>query len=199
LHRAVQEPGAKPFGQELNRPLALMFDWENAKLCLLEQLEKIPARKKTESMRGRVETGALASRLLAAASHHGDTRQRWAVANWDRPVFQGDQKALRRAGIQTDMSGEDKDNASDHVLVEKIHWVLREHPEIDAFIIGTGDGDFGAVIRTLREKGKQIILWATRDAVSQAYKHFMSGPDRIQIEWLEDLVFQEESEENTHS
>jgi hypothetical protein len=75
------------------------------------------------------------------------------------------------------------------VLREKIHLVLREHPEIGVYVIATGDGDFHEVVKTLQAQGKQVILWATRRAVSESYGASLRGPDRIRIEWLEDLVF----------
>ena len=113
------------------------------------------------------------------------------MADWDRPVFEGDQKALRNARFWSDIAGGEKANASDHVLREKIHFVLREHPEVMTFIIATGDGDFHEVIKTLQQQGRQVILWATRDALSDVFGQSLAGPDRIRIEWLEDLVFGE--------
>jgi hypothetical protein len=77
------------------------------------------------------------------------------------------------------------------VLREKIHFVLREYPEIRVYVIGTGDGDFHEVVKTLQAQGKQVILWTTRRAVSDSYGGNLRGPDRIRIEWLEDLVFGE--------
>jgi hypothetical protein len=129
---------------------------------------------------------------LEASRHglaHGLPRQRWAVADWDRNFFEGDQKAVRKARFSTDIAGQDKANASDHVLREKIHLVLREHPEIPVYVIGTGDGDFREVVNTLQAQGKQVILWTTRRSVSESYGGSLRGPDRIRIEWLEDLVF----------
>lgn len=130
-------------------------------------------------------------RLLEAASKHGAPRQRWAVADWDRAAFTGDQKAFKSARYSTDISGTDKANASDHVLLEKIHFVLRQHPEIDVFVIGTGDGDFHEAIKTLQAQGKNVILWSTRTSINRAYGESLKGPDKIRIEWLEDLVFGE--------
>jgi hypothetical protein len=75
------------------------------------------------------------------------------------------------------------------VLRERIHAVLREQPEIDTFIIGTGDADFAQVVATLRREGKQVVIWSTRRSASAAYGDGLAGPDRIKIEWLEDLVF----------
>ena len=125
----------------------------------------------------------LASRLLDAACRHGLPRQRWAVADWDRDFFEGDQKAVRNARFSTDIAGREKANASDHLLREKIHFVLREHPEIPVYVIGTGDGDFHEVVKTLQAQGKQVILWATRRAVSESLRRQPPGarphPDRV--------------------
>jgi hypothetical protein len=183
--RAGGPPGAR------RPPLALMLDWENIKISLAELLDAGPAAR-AERLRPRLHAGALAPRLLDAAWRHGTPRQRWAVADWDRAFFEGDQKAVRMARYSADIAGREKFNSSDHVLREKIHLVLREHPEIEVFVIGTGDGDFHEAVRTLREKGKQVVLWATRGSIAEVYGESLRGPDGIRIEWLEDLVFEGE-------
>jgi len=170
--------------------LALMLDWENVKVSLARHLDDLPEAR-MQTVRARLGGVELASRLLDAAWRHGLPRQRWAVADWDRDFFEGDQKAVRNARFSTDIAGRDKANASDHVLREKIHFVLREHPEIPVYVIGTGDGDFHEVVKTLQAQGKQVILWTTRRTVSESYGGSLRGPDRIRIEWLEDLVFGE--------
>jgi hypothetical protein len=185
--------GARARGPEAagrRAPLALMLDWENVKVSLSRYLDELPEAQ-ARALGARLGGVELASRLLDAAWRHGLPRQRWAVADWDREFFEGDQKAVRNARFWTDIAGADKANASDHVLREKIHFVLREHPEIAVYVIGTGDGDFHEVIKTLQAQGKQVILWATRRALSDSYGGSLRGPDRIRIEWLEDLVFGE--------
>jgi hypothetical protein len=182
--------GAEPAG---HRPaVALMLDWENVKVSLARHLDEVSPGG-PEGLRTRLAGGELASRLLEAARRHGLPRQRWAVADWDRDFFEGDQKAVRNARFSTDIAGRDKASASDHVLREKIHFVLRDHPEIPVYVIGTGDGDFHEVIKTLQAQGKHVILWATRRSVSETYGGSLVGPDRIRIEWLEDLVFGEDA------
>jgi hypothetical protein len=174
-------------GSARRPPLALMLDWENIKVSLAQHLDERGAT----AQRARLTGGELASRLLEAAWRHGVPRQRWAVADWDRGFFEGDQKAARTARFSTDIAGRDKASASDHVLREKIHSVLREHPEIRVYVIGTGDADFHEVVKTLQAQGKEVILWTTRRSVSDSYGGSLRGPDRIRIEWLEDLVFGE--------
>jgi len=174
-----------------DRPaVALMLDWENIKISLADLVAEMPDGR-AQALRPRLTGAALAERLRDAAGRHGLPRQRWAVADWDRATFEGDQKAVKNAGYFSDIAGAEKFNSSDHVLREKIHLVLREHPEIAVFVIGTGDGDFHEAIKTLQQQGKQVVLWATRRAVNGAYGGSLRGPDRIQIEWLEDLVFGE--------
>jgi hypothetical protein len=165
-----------------------MLDWENMKVGLARHLDELPQAGGAR-LRERLGGIELASRLLDLAWRHGVPRQRWAVADWDRGFFEGDQKAARNARFSTDIAGRDKANASDHLLREKIHFVLREHPEIQVYVIGTGDGDFHEVVKTLQTQGKQVILWTTRRSVSESYGGSLRGPDRIRIEWLEDLVF----------
>ena len=186
------EAAPAPVPTPRRQPLALMLDWENIKISLARHLDDAPEGQ-APALRGRLAGVELASRLLDSAWRHGLPRQRWAVADWDRPFFEGDQKAVRAARFWSDIAGEEKSNASDHVLREKIHLVLREHPEIGVYVIGTGDGDFHEVIKTLQREGKQVILWSTRRAVSEAFGNSLKGPDRIRIEWLEDLVFGEDA------
>ncbi|MBI3779543.1 MAG: NYN domain-containing protein [candidate division NC10 bacterium] len=182
-----------PLATAQDRPVALMLDWENVKIGLSKYLDGQPMAKAQE-LRTRLATVELAKRLHDAAARHGKPRQRWAVANWDKPFFVGDQASLKKQiRYETDMSGADKANASDHVLRERIHDVLREHPEIDMYVIGTGDGDFVEVIRTLQGQGKRVVLWSTRDAINTEYKYLLSGSDPLLIEWLEDIVFGSEA------
>jgi len=185
-HRADEPSGAR------RQPLALLLDWENLKISLAEVLKGLPEAK-AQGLRPRLAGPELAARLLDAAWRHGTPRQRWAVADWDRPFFEGDQKAVKAARFWPDIAGGEKFNSSDHVLREKIHHVLREYPDIEVYVIGTGDGDFLEAIKTLQQQGKQVILWATRRAVNEVYGESLRGPDRIRIEWIEDLVLGEEA------
>ncbi len=185
-------PPGTPRDDARRRPLALMLDWENVKISLAELLDEMPEAR-AQVLRPRLAGAELAGRLLDAAWRHGWPRERWAVADWDRPFFEGDQKAVKAARYAPDIAGREKFNSSDHVLREKIHLVLREHPDIQVYVVGTGDADFHEAIRTLQQEGKQVILWATRRAISEVYGESLKGPDRIQIEWLEDLVFGEDA------
>jgi hypothetical protein len=172
--RRAAGPPAAP-ARAGGRPVALMLDWENVKIGL-------------EAAGERPSTGDLARRLVEAAAHHGPVRERWAVADWDRPSFQGDQRAIAAAGFLTAIAGSQKADGSDHVLRERIHAVLRDRPDVGTFILGSGDADFAEVVATLRREGKEVVLWSTRRSTSAAYGGGLAGPDRITIEWLEDIA-----------
>ena len=40
----------------------------------------------------------------------------------------------------------------------------------------------------LRREGKEVVLWSTRRSTSVAYGAGLAGPDRITIEWLEEIA-----------
>jgi hypothetical protein len=91
----------------------------------------------------------------------------------------------------THIAGEDKANASDHVLKEHIHDALRNN-DLSAFVIGTGDGDYQAIAQTLQSQGKYLVLWATRENMSSAFGANLTSDERMVVEFLEDVVFAEE-------
>jgi hypothetical protein len=172
-------------------PVALMVDWENVKISLIKALDHQPTHR-LGTLRELLDPEALALRLVDLAGSHGVVKQRWAVAAWDRPSFMGDQRAVKTARFWTDIAGDHKADAADHVLREKIHYVLRDHPSIKVFIIATGDADFSAVVGTLLGEGKKVILWSARDALAASYKRFL-GEDGLTLQWLDDLVFGEDA------
>jgi NYN domain len=172
------------------QPLGIFLDVENIKKSLQELLEDKPPKER-DRLEPRLRGDLLGARLLKAAGKHGVPRLKWAVANWDRGFLRGEQMRYKQAGFQPDLAGEDKANASDHVLRERIHDALRDHPDINGFVVGSGDGDFQQVIETLQDKNKYVVLWATRNNSSRAFGANLRGPNSIIIEWLEDLVFEE--------
>ncbi|MBI3271366.1 MAG: NYN domain-containing protein [Planctomycetes bacterium] len=183
---SILSEAAAPARARERLPLALLVDWENVKIRLSKWLDARP-KEVADALRARLGAEELARRLLELAKRHGEPAQRWAVANWDHPSFRNEQKVVRKH-LFTDIAGEAKENASDHVLRERIHDTLRDHPDIPVYVIATGDADFAEVVRTLRDQRKFVVLWSTRDALSSAYQQFLTEPERFQIEWLEDLV-----------
>jgi NYN domain-containing protein len=190
MNRAINDAQSRKTPLHVAQPAALMLDVENIKIRMTKMSDELPENKAI-ILRDRLKGDDLAIRLLRAAARHGEPRQKWAVADWERPIFAGDQKAFRAAGFKVDISGQDKENGSDHVLKEHIHFVLREHPQIDTFIIGTGDGDFNETIETLKDNQKRVVLWASRKAINTVYGAYLRRPDAIVIEWLEDLLLDE--------
>jgi hypothetical protein len=176
--------------RDANQPLGVFLDVENIKKALLRFIEDKPAQDR-ERLQAQINGDRLGLRLLDAASRHGKPVLRWAVANWHVGYLDGDQMAFKQVGFQPDIAGADKANASDHVLKEHVHDALREN-DLSAFVIGTGDGDYQALVQTLQSQDKYLVLWATRDNMSNAFgANLRSSSGTVVVEFLEDLVFGE--------
>ena len=113
----------------------------------------------------------------------------FAYSDFDRSV-QGVQTKLYRLGIQVRHvvtkapSIELRKNASDIEMSLDIQAAIYEDPNIDHYLLITGDGDFHHVIQRLRLKGKTVYLIA----FERVNKHLVELSDHISI-FKEDAVF----------
>ena len=187
LARVISESQVDTSARAANQPTGVFLDVENIKRSLLNVIENKP-REERRRLEARLRGDELGTRLLRAASRHGRPTVKWAVANWHASYLEGDQMAYKSVGFQPDIAGEEKANASDHVLKEHIHDALRDN-DLSAFVIGTGDGDFQAIAQTLQSQGKYLVLWATRDNMSSAFGANLTSGERMVVEFLEDIVF----------
>jgi AAA domain len=188
LSRVVSEANLGRTANAANQPLGVFLDVENIKRSLLRVIQGRPTDEHPRLER-RLAGDELGRRLLRAAARHGNPTIKWAVANWHVSYLEGDQMPYKSAGFQPDIAGADKANASDHVLKEHIHAALREL-DLAAFVIGTGDGDFQAIAQTLQEQKKYLVLWATRDNMSNAFgANLRSSNGMVTVEFLEDIIF----------
>ena len=188
LSRVVSEANVGRGTNAANQPLGVFLDVENIKRSLLRVVQGRPGDEQS-GLRRRLGGDELGRRLLRAAARHGNPTIKWAVANWHVSYLEGDQMSYKAAGFQPDIAGVDKANASDHVLKEHIHAALRDL-DLAAFVIGTGDGDFQAIAQTLQEQKKYLVLWATRDNMSNAFGANLRGSNgMVTVEFLEDIIF----------
>lgn len=193
LAREVSEARVGTFTNQSTQPLGIFLDVENVKRSLVDAL----ARRSPDDqrrLRRRLDGDEIGRRLLTAARRHGKPAIKWAVANWHAADLQDDQMKYKDAGYQPDIAGSAKANASDHVLKEHIHSALRD-VDLNAYVIGTGDGDFREIIHTLQSAGKYIVLWATRENMSNAFgANLRSDDGTLTVEFLEDIVFADDDD-----
>ena len=107
---------------------------------------------------GEVDCGA----LMAVAAEHGPVRVANAYADWRMADTAPYQERLARAGIEpvsvlARRSGALFKNAVDlRVAVDAVElaWSM---PNVDVYVLVTGDGDFVPVVYALRRRGKTVV------------------------------------------
>lgn len=126
--------------------LALLIDFENlvlgAHASLSARAEPVPEKALTWLCRA-----------------YGSTTTRRAYANWSDPRFGRYQHALERNGVDLVQIGHgpQRKNGADIRMAVDAMETLIVHPEVDAFVLVSGDSDFSALVAKLREFGKHII------------------------------------------
>ncbi len=104
--------------------------------------------------------------LLEGVSHYGRIAIRHAYANWGEHARH--QTFLNRYAIEPKNAfGGDK-NVSDIYLAVEAMETLYTHPEIDTYLLVTGDGDFSVLVQRLRNHHKQVIGIGVRDAAARS-------------------------------
>ena len=107
--------------------------------------------------------------LIQTAEQFGRCIMRRVYGDWTR-FSKYSQDLLENAieAIQLfHYGGHNDKNAADIQMVADILEMLFTHPEIDVFILATGDSDFSAVARKLRSYSKRVIGIGLRQATSE--------------------------------
>ena len=150
---SATEPSATEQGD-----VALLVDWENLKFSLLQR-DRRPS----------------VTALRLAAERFGRIVYARAYANWQDPVHQDDPAALYRAGLEPvyvltrHYTGEGGSvtikNSVDVKLAADCIEASHVFPNIQTYIIVTGDHGFIHVVNTLRPRGKRVVVigvsWTT--------------------------------------
>jgi hypothetical protein len=75
-------------------------------------------------------------------------------------------------------------NSADMLIAKDIMTDSGHDDAADTYIIASGDRDFNEVVKTLRQRGKQVILWSVHNSISRQLE---SNPNII-IEFVEDFT-----------
>ena len=131
--------------------VALFIDFENVAISAEETF-------------GRLRTDI----LVQTSEQFGRCVTRRAYGDWTH-YGKYSQDLLEHAieAIQLFHYGGQSKNAADIQMVADILEMLFTHPEIDVFVLATGDSDFSAVARKLRSYGKRVIGVGLRQATSE--------------------------------
>lgn len=149
---------ANNHGSETQGDVALLVDWENLKFSL--------------DQRGRRPN---VTALRAAAERFGRIVYARAYADWQDPVHSGDPPNLYMAGLEpvyvltkryTEASGEVRiKNSVDVKLAADCIEASHSFPNVQTYIIVSGDHGFLHVVNTLQPHGKRVVVigvsWTT--------------------------------------
>ncbi len=135
-----------------NTQVALFIDFENVAISAEETF-------------GRLKTDV----LIQSSEKLGRCTTRRAYGDWTRfSKYSQDLLEYSIEAIQLFHYGGFKDkNAADIQMVADILETLFTHPDIDIFVLATGDSDFSAVARKLRSYGKRVIGIGLQRATSE--------------------------------
>jgi hypothetical protein len=75
-------------------------------------------------------------------------------------------------------------NSADMLIAKDIITDSGHGDAADIYIVASGDRDFSEVIKTLRQRGKQVILWGVRSSLSRQ----LEGIPGVMIEYVEDFT-----------
>ena len=108
--------------------------------------------------------------LLNELKSKGDVMVRKAYGNWSQPSISSLQVSLNRLGFDLvhsfhPISGK---NSSDIQFTIDVMECAINQPDIDCFILATGDSDFSSLFRKLRSMGKQLIGVGPKSPLSKS-------------------------------
>lgn len=133
-------------------PVALFMDFEN----LAISAEEAFGRLKTEI-------------LIRTSEQFGRCVAKKAYGDWTRfGKYSQDLLEYAIEAIQLfHYGGYNDKNAADIQMVVDILEMLFTHPEVEVYVLATGDSDFSAVARKLRSYGKRVIGIGLQQATSE--------------------------------
>jgi hypothetical protein len=117
---------------------------------------------------------------------------RKAYGDWSKDIFAQYQSNLMGQGFElihlpeTNLQGK---NGSDVRLAVDVMAYLESFPEIDTFLIGSGDTDFIPLIQHLRSRGKAVIIVGFEHSVGKLVKR-----NSVEFKSLEELIGKPEAE-----
>ena len=113
-----------------------------------------------ENMHGFIRGKANISALREVAEGYGRLVLAKAYADWREPRFQQDSLVLYKIGFEpVYVPAGFKNNVDVKLATDCIDFAYK-HPNIEIFILVTGDGDFVHVVSALRPLGKSVVVIA---------------------------------------
>jgi uncharacterized LabA/DUF88 family protein len=152
--------------------LAIFIDWENIYISTVTEYKSKPN----------------VSAILEKAREYGRIVSATAYADWTDGDFRQAPPTLYSNGISPryisaryfpgGKSQKRRTNSIDVMLAVECSDFLHGHPQVDTYVLVTGDGDFIPLVSLLRSKGKNVVVIGVSEATSyhliESADHFIS-------------------------
>lgn len=160
--------------------LAIFIDWENIYISTVTEYKAKPN----------------VSAMLEKASEHGRIISATAYADWTDGDFREAPPTLYSNGITPryisaryfpgGRSQKRRTNSIDVMLAVDCADFMHNHPQVDTYVLVTGDGDFIPLVSLLRSQGKNVVVIGVSEATSyhliESADHFISYASLLEEE-----------------
>jgi uncharacterized LabA/DUF88 family protein len=150
--------------------LAIFIDWENIYISTVTEYNSKPN----------------VSAILEKAREHGRVVSATAYADWTDGDFRDAPPTLYSNGISPryisaryfpgGRSQKRRTNSIDVMLAVECADFLHHHPQVDSYVLVTGDGDFIPLVSLLRSRGKKVVVIGVSEATSY---HLIESADEF--------------------
>ena len=140
--------------------LAVFIDWENIYISTVSEYNSKPN----------------VSAILEKAREYGRIVSASAYADWTDGDFRDAPPTLYSNGISPryisaryfpgGKSQKRRTNSIDVMLAVECSDFLHNHPQVDTYVLVTGDGDFIPLVSLLRSRGKRVVVIGVSEATS---------------------------------
>ena len=152
--------------------LAIFIDWENIYISTVSEYNSKPN----------------VSAILEKAREYGRIVSATAYADWTEGDFRQAPPTLYSNGISPryisaryfpgGRAQKRRTNSIDVMLAVECSDFLHNHPQVDTYVLVTGDGDFIPLVSLLRSQGKNVVVIGVSEATSyhliESADHFIS-------------------------
>jgi uncharacterized LabA/DUF88 family protein len=140
--------------------LAIFIDWENIYISTVSEYNSKPN----------------VSAILEKSREYGRIVSATAYADWTDGDFRDAPPTLYSNGISPryisaryfpgGKSQKRRTNSIDVMLAVECSDFLHTHPQVDTYVLVTGDGDFIPLVTLLRSRGKKVVVLGVSEATS---------------------------------
>jgi uncharacterized LabA/DUF88 family protein len=160
--------------------LAVFIDWENIYISTVTEYSAKPN----------------VSAILEKAREYGRIVSAMAYADWTDGDFRDAPPTLYSNGISPryisaryfpgGRSQKRRTNSIDVMLAVECADFLHYHPQVETYVLVTGDGDFIPLVNLLRSRGKKVVVIGVSEATSyhliESADHFISYASLLEEE-----------------